>query len=95
MGVAIVVSPTIIVMVSSIGGNEFFHEFLQVLYQAGFEFNCRQCRGRTRDKNRGHATLNLFFLDVLANFGRDIDDVTEARGLFRKFLGVNLYHAIR
>lgn len=52
-----------------------------------------QSRGRTRHEQNGNAIVNLFFFELLADFGGDIDDVAEPGGLFGYFFSANRQHS--
>ena len=94
MGEAVVITPSIIVVISFVRWNQFFNELLQILDQTRLLLDGRQGGGGTGYKKRHDPAVDFFLVDLFANFGGDIDDVTESGGFFDEFLGVNLDHAI-
>src|SRR5712692_3828158 len=74
MGEAVVISPTIIVVIFFVGRDEFLQYFLQILNQTGLVLDRGEgCRG-ARDKKRSQAVLDLFFFDLLLDLSRDVYD---------------------
>jgi hypothetical protein len=90
----VVVTPTIVVVVSSVRRNELFDEFLEIADQTGLILNGGQCGSGARDEERHEPALNLLLFDLFSDSGGDVDDVAETGSLLGKFLGVNLNHAI-
>ena len=93
MGEAVVIAPTIVVMITAIGRNIFLDEFFQILNQARFMFDGRERRGGAGDEKRRRASANFRPLNMLFELGGNVDDGAETSGGFGDLLGFNRDHA--
>src|SRR4029453_2220020 len=65
---AVVVTPTIIVGVSSVRRNELLDEFLEIADQAGLILYGGQCGSGARDEERHSPPLNFFLFVLFPDF---------------------------
>ena len=89
----VIVVPAVVVVITPIGWNMFFQEFLQILDQARLILDSCQRGGGAIDKQRRRAEAHAHSADLLLQFGGDVDDVAAAGGGFGDRLGVNRDHA--
>ncbi len=93
MGKAVVVSPPVVVMISSIGRNQSFNKLLHILDQAGLVFDSCQGGSGARNEKSDLPALDLFWLKLASKVGSDIYDVAESRSFLEELLGQNFYHS--
>src|SRR5712692_11756065 len=92
MGEAVVISPTIIVVIFLVGRDEFLQYFLQILNQTGLVLDRGEGRRGAGYKKRSQTVLNLFFFDLLPDLSRDVYDIAKSLSLLDYFLGLDFYH---
>src|SRR5262249_53920358 len=93
MGESIIVAPAVVVMVTTIRGNEFFDQFFSVLNQARFMLDGSEGRRRTGDEKRSCAGAEICPLNVFSEFCGKVNYVAEAGCGFVNFLGFDRDHA--
>lgn len=81
MGEAVIISPTIIVVISLVGGDEPFQYLFEIPNQTRLVLDGRKPGCRAGDKKRGETASNFLGSDLLLDLCGDINDVAEALSL--------------
>jgi hypothetical protein len=79
----IIVTPSIVMMIASVGRNQFFDELFEVLNESWLVFDGSESSSRTSDKKSNQAVLDLGVSDLRCHFGGNIDDVAKTLGALR------------